>query len=330
MYYNVQVLRAVAAILVVWAHLRELFPSITTTRTSRPVGGRRPVLRHQRLHHGRQHPGRRETPLLFLWKRFARVARFYYLFTVLVFAITLIAPWFSNSSTRMCPTWQKSIGFIPFYKSPDRIYPTFYLGDAELRDVFSTRFSLSVWSFPERAGDRIHRRDPRSLRHWVCCRRQGAGSAPFYTFTRPIMLDFVMGMMIGLASERLGRLAERLPQMFYVALGVGTVWFLTGIDGLTLSSSTPAIAPPTDTVIEFGLGSAFIVMSAVALERSGRIVRNPTLLLVGNASFSLTCRTSSCSSGEGRGGAPRLDADRTRPARRGNDVRLHSCVHLSL
>ena len=94
-------------------------------------------------------------------------------------------------------------------------------------------------------------------------------SAAGLTFTRPILCEFVAGLLIGQVYSR-----SMLPKSLAVALPVGFVMAL-------LSDGT------FDPRLVRGLGGIFIVAGALALEGAGRVPQLGGVRTLGDASYSL-------------------------------------------
>lgn len=282
---NIQALRAVAALVVVWAHLKEIFPE--NGFLSRLPSGLAGVdlffvisgfIMVVSTNSGKK------TPCTFLIDRFTRVAPLYYIFTLLVFIISIAAPSLLKSSTADLTSLLKSIAFVPFLKTEYRIYPTYYLGwTLNYEMFFYLIFAIGMF---------FERRFAFTATTIIVLVAAGyvftdlySKSVILYAFTRQIMLDFVFGMCIAMVREPLANFARSRP-----ALPVCTLF--AGIAGIIfaerfLTAATDEVAPATDTVLRYGISAALIVASAVALEKSGHAVRNRIFLLVGNASYSL-------------------------------------------
>lgn len=285
---NIQVLRAVAALVVLWAHLRELFPDNPLVRQLPSglagvdlffvISGFIMVVSTSRT------PPR---PGDFLAKRFSRVAPLYYAMTLLIFAVTLLAPTLMKSSTSDPLALLSSLAFIPFFKSPDRIYPTYYLGwTLNYEMLFYLLFAVGILI---RREWRIAITSALVLTLVIV----GAvwdetlrGNAAAYAWTRPIMIDFVFGMAIGAAVPWMARV--RLPGgALYALLAFGAIAIAVAGRLFPAPVDPNPIAPATSTVLRYGIPAAIIVFSAVALEQAGHRWTNRFLQTMGDASYSL-------------------------------------------
>jgi exopolysaccharide production protein ExoZ len=288
-YYNVQVLRACAALYVVWAHLREMFPAIQYDRAI-PTGlaGVDLFFVISGFIMTASSAKAADSPLSFLRKRIIRVVPLYYVLTLFVFALSAVFPVLLKSTSPDTVELVKSLLFIPFFKSPDRIYPVYYLGwTLNYEMFFYLIFSVGLFfSGPRRF---VFVSAVIGILFLVgLLLGNAANDNPLaYAYTRPIMLDFLLGIGIGLCANHLSGLASRAPAIAYGALVLGAALFIAGFDVVSLSTSTAVIAPPTDTFFRYGLWAGVIVAACVALEGSGRIVKNNFLVLIGAASYSL-------------------------------------------
>src|ERR1700748_1111292 len=127
---NLQVLRAVAAYLVVLVHLSELLPqnSFAELLRSRGYGGVDIFFAISGFIMVYTTSAKRTSAGTFLLNRLKRIAPLYYLVTLIVFALALVLrSLFESASTDLVPLL-KSLAFLPFEKTPGHIYPVYYLG----------------------------------------------------------------------------------------------------------------------------------------------------------------------------------------------------------
>lgn len=285
---NIQALRACAALIVLWAHLRELFPDGPLLRQLPSglagvdlffvISGFIMVVSTSRT------PPR---PGDFLAKRFSRVAPLYYTMTLLIFVVTLVAPALMKSSTSDPMALMSSLAFIPFFKSPDRIYPTYYLGwTLNYEMLFYLLFAVGIlirreWRIAVTSGLVLTLVLVGAV--WDEVLRENAAA---YASTRPIMLDFAFGMAIGAAVPWIPHL--RLPaRALYALLAFGAIAMVIAGRLFPAPIDPNPIAPATSTVLRYGVPAAIIVFSAVALEQAGHRWTNRFLQTMGDASYSL-------------------------------------------
>ena len=284
---NIQILRGVAAYLVVFVHLVELNPdSILLNSIARISFGGVDLFfvisGFIMVHTTARRPSE---PIEFMVNRFKRIFPLYCSFTLLAFAVALISPTTLKSTTPDLFQLFKSLTFIPFEKSPGRIYPTYYLGwtlnyEMFFYSIFAASMAISYAKRVLFTSAAIIVLSLSSVLLTV------EGNIIAYFYTRPIMLDFVLGMLIAANVGHLKSVAGRYPGLPWLTLGAGLLGLLT-LPAL-FPGAPSAYAPPTDTFLRFGLPSALIVIGAIGLEgsasRSGRL----TLMReIGDASYSI-------------------------------------------
>lgn len=285
MLFNVQVLRGLAATFVIWVHAQRFIPadSMPATISEFGYGGVDLffVISGFIMVHTTQ--GKQVTPYKFIKNRIARICPLYYIVTFFVFMLSILVPNAFNSTSPEIYSLLKSLFFIPFEKTGGRIYPTYYLGwtlNFEMFFYFIFAFSLFL-------GERIRICAvgaillSLSITGVLIDDPADQGVAAFY-YTRPIILDFALGMLIaffGVSARRAH------PALWWVLLVFGTCWFLWG-GALTAFGNGPVL-PPTDTVLRFGIPSALVVAAAVGLDRSGVRLGTELMRRAGDASYSI-------------------------------------------
>jgi exopolysaccharide production protein ExoZ len=285
MVFNVQVLRAVAATMVVWVHTQEIIVSDVLPHWTRNFGYGGVDLffvisgfimvcttQNKDIH-----------PLAFFRKRMLRVAPVYYFFTLLIVAVGLLMPAALNSTQPEFMQTMKSLLFVPFEKTPERVYPTYYLGwTLNYEMFFYSLFAVSLF-LPKRL------RLPAITSVIVSLTIAGSyidnpsdcGVAAFF-YTRSILLDFVLGVLVAGFSQKWARLSNPLP--WWICLAAGGAWLVLGGQVLSFGSS---VSPATDTFLRFGIPAALIVAASVRLEQSGIKIGTALMRHLGDASYSL-------------------------------------------
>jgi peptidoglycan/LPS O-acetylase OafA/YrhL len=104
-----------------------------------------------------------------------------------------------------------------------------------------------------------------------------AGDSQLAFYTSPLLLEFVMGMMLGELHARSGYL-DRLGRCGAVCMVVA---------GLALLLAGPDLAPALPRFVIFGVPALAVVAGVLALDTLGALRENRLLLLLGNASYSL-------------------------------------------
>ncbi|HXV29553.1 MAG TPA: acyltransferase [Sinorhizobium sp.] len=287
MVFNIQVLRAVAATLVVWIHAQELIDGqniLPGWARQFGYGGVDLFFVISGFIMVRTTQGKDISPLAFLKKRVIRIVPMYYFFTLSTMAVAMLVPQVFNSTSAEVSHVVKSLFFIPFEKSHERVYPLYYLGwTLNFEMLFYGVFSLSLFLV----------RPIRMLAvAAVLIALAGLGRSvenltdhgvTAYFYTRPILLDFAFGMFVAWLLPTSARISNPAP--WWCLLAVGTAWFILG--GEAFPVATLPIAPITDTVLRFGVPSALIVAGAIGLELAGFRIGNTLMRRSGDASYSI-------------------------------------------
>jgi peptidoglycan/LPS O-acetylase OafA/YrhL len=261
MLLNVQMLRAIAAFLVVFVHLAKLagmagLPDGWTYFGNSGVdlffviSGMIMVMTTA---------GGRQTPLGFLRNRFTRIAPLYWTITFAVFAVALAAPRLMQSTTADPIHLLKSLAFIPSARGDGQMHPTVFVGwTLNYEMMFYVLFALGMM-LPGRwlglaatgallvaavvAGQLLRPQNP---------------VAQFYL--QPVILEFGAGMALG-AFLRLLALV--------IMLAGGWIW------------------PQFDRAFIFGVPAVVAVACAVVAERCGLAARQGWVQLLGAASYAV-------------------------------------------
>jgi exopolysaccharide production protein ExoZ len=284
---NIQVLRAVAAYLVVFVHLSELLPETPATTFLHNKGysgvdlffvisGFIMVYTTSR---------KKISAGQFLLNRIKRIVPLYYLVTFFVFGIAIIFPFILQNTSADFYALLKSLAFVPFEKSPGRIYPLYYLGwtlNYEMFFYLIFALSLSLWY---------------EMRVTLCATMilalvlfglyiRDSNNVILYFFTQPIMLDFSLGMVLALFRDQISAAMHRIAVLPWLTLSFGIAALLTAPSFVSIAPSF--YAPPTNTFATFGIPAALIVMTAIGVDdvRSrGQPWRS--FQEIGNASYSI-------------------------------------------
>jgi exopolysaccharide production protein ExoZ len=286
MVFNVQVLRGIAATLVVWVHAQELVASDILPHWSRSFGygGVDLFFVISGFIMVRTTQDKDTDALTFFRKRIFRVAPLYYSATLLVVALSVVVPQLMESTQPEFDETVKSLLFVPFEKTPDRVYPVYYLGwTLNYEMFFYALFGASLF-LPRRFRPAAIIAAIASLAvagSFIGSVSEHGVAAYFYT--RPIMLDFALGVLVAACLHTPSPLSKPLFSWIFIASGV--TWFVFG--GGMFRFGNEAAAPPTDTFLRFGIPAALIVAGAVGLEKSGKRVGNSLMRRCGDASYSL-------------------------------------------
>jgi peptidoglycan/LPS O-acetylase OafA/YrhL len=276
---NVQLLRALAAIMVVVGHLQPLLtaasPGLAWVKLGHAgvdlffvISG---FVMVYTIDRGEPAPG------VFAWRRLTRIAPLYWLATLGVFALACVAPQLLTAS-RPDPAWLlKSLAFVPFAKGDGTFDPLLPVGwTLNYEMFFYAVLALSLFAGPR-------------LRYVVCgglilalCAvgfaRVPLQGAPAIVYTRPIMVEFVLGMLLGRAFAVLPAVRGGAAAVAVAAGGCSLLAALV-LSGLDLDEpGRVAMAAPA---------AAGVLFCALVLERGGAASRSRAGLAIGNASYSL-------------------------------------------
>jgi exopolysaccharide production protein ExoZ len=284
---NIQVLRAVAAYLVVFVHLSELLPETAMTTFLHNKGysgvdlffvisGFIMVYTTSRT---------KISAGQFLLNRIKRIVPLYYFVTFFVFGIAISFPFILQNTSADSYALLKSLAFVPFEKSPGRIYPLYYLGwtlNYEMFFYLIFALSLSLWY---------------ELRVKLCAAMilglvlfglyiRDSNNVILYFYSQPIMLDFSLGMVLALFRDQISAAMHRIPALPWLTLAFSIIALLTVPSFLSIAPSP--YAPPTNTFATFGIPAALIVMTAIGFD-DVRSRGQPWQCFqeIGNASYSI-------------------------------------------
>jgi exopolysaccharide production protein ExoZ len=220
-------------------------------------------------------------PSHFWLKRIFRIVPLYWMGTLGVFLIALVAPHLLNSTTSRPDELLKSLFFIPFVKESGRVAPVLFLGwTLEYEMFFYLVFAAALAIHKKMAG-------------WIAIAMlavvaiAGDIAHPSSTFlgfySHPIIMEFALGILAFYAWKSWGPRLVRLPITLAVLVSLGCYAFFFWIDrGIPPSIHFAKIIP--GFLFQGGLGF-IILMSFLSME--GRIAFPRWVLAVGDASYSL-------------------------------------------
>ena len=285
---NIQALRAVAALLVVFVHLDvfarvlglpttghggvDLFFVIsgfimvhTTSSTSATsltsASGR---------HAGPIGPG------TFVLNRLTRVAPIYWLLTLATFGVAWLVPSLMQATAADVEQLLLSLFFVPFRKSNGLVQPVLFVGwTLNYEMFFYALFALGLAFRNRRRGAQAVVLSLLALVALGWWFRPDNVIAAFYT--RPIILEFAAGMGLAWLGTR-ARCESAL----------GRRWVATSCAlGLIAVALVPVALPTASRLLTHGVPAVIVVACAIVLHNSGVSWSSRGVLLLGNASYSL-------------------------------------------
>jgi exopolysaccharide production protein ExoZ len=279
MLVNVQALRGLAALLVVFVHL-EVLARLAGLPAGMTVFGNCGVdifFVISGLIMVVTTSGRKQTPQGFLRNRLTRIAPLYWAVTLAVFALAMAAPSLLQSTTADPVHLLKSLAFIPYERGDGTMHPVVFVGwTLNYEMAFYVIFALGL-TLPSRlAGLAL------SIVVLVAAAAFGQIAAPqnpiLAFYTTPMILEFGAGMVLGALFVR-----ERLPKS--QAWGVPAV--ALGALALVVMLAGPWLWPGVDRAVMFGIPAVVIVTCGLVAERAGLALKQGWIQLLGAASYSI-------------------------------------------
>ena len=268
---NVQALRAVAALLVVITHLDAMlmlagYPHGVLAFGTAGVDLFFVVSGFVMVHA----TSRRTTgPVTFFKDRLIRIVPLYWLLTIVLFGASLYAPTVFAATSSSVQDLIKSLLFIPYLKNNGEIHPVLFLGWTLNYEMFF----YAIFALTLLARTLIVRTCILSVAIvalYVAGTSIGKDQAVAFFYTRPIMLEFVVGAWIGLAYVR----GVRLPGVLAATCLVLGVMVLLG---------RFALWPEGERAWWSGTSATAILLGLLSLgDNKSRILQQ-----LGDASYSL-------------------------------------------
>ncbi|HYG27483.1 MAG TPA: acyltransferase [Caulobacteraceae bacterium] len=216
--------------------------------------------------------GRPVTPQGFFGQRLARVVPLYWLVTLAVFAIALVAPQLMQATRADPVDLLKSLAFIPFEKSNGLTQPIAFVGwTLNYEMAFYALFALALLARRRIVGILLLMAVLAAAALLGAVLRPDDVFVEFYT--EPIVLEFALGMGLGL-------LWRRLP-------AGGGLYLLALAPLFALIFAAPFLWPGVDRAFAAGLPAFGIVLAALALEKAGRTADAGWVQRLGDASYAI-------------------------------------------
>ncbi|MBC9032791.1 acyltransferase [Sphingomonas sp. JC676] len=277
MLYNIQSLRALAALMVVMFHFGGIWTGLGVPPGTGPfltggvdiffvVSGFIMVHMTRRGH---------TTPWQFLVNRTCRIVPLYWFFTLLAFAAAAAAPQFFRSTQADYAELWKSLLFIPYMKGSGNIQPVLFVGwtlNYEMFFYLIFAISLTIHS----AITRVSFTAGILLLLIVAGLLLTLPSPAWIFYTRPLIAEFALGMLI--ATILYTRPLQGCPA------GVAAAITAFGAGLLVL---THVFWPDAERLFVAGFPAALLVLGALLLEKSGWAIKAPLAKLLGDASYAI-------------------------------------------
>jgi exopolysaccharide production protein ExoZ len=277
MLLNVQMLRGIAALLVVFVHL-EILARLAGLPQGCTFFGNSGVdlffvisgmIMVMTTASGRQ------TPLAFLRNRVSRIVPLYWTITLAVFAAALVAPSLMQSTTADPIQLVKSLLFIPFQRADGAMHPTVFVGwTLNYEMMFYVLFAAGMLLPGRRLGLVL------TGVLLVAATLVGLLLKPqnpiLQFYLQPVILEFGAGMALGAWLPRLQPARSwRWPAA------------LIGLAAFVLMLAGGWLWPQLERALIFGVPAVVIVACAVIAERSGFVVRQGWVQLLGASSYAI-------------------------------------------
>jgi peptidoglycan/LPS O-acetylase OafA/YrhL len=280
MLLNVQALRGLAALLVVFVHLEKLAqlaglaPGVTVFGNSGVdvffvISGLIMVVTTS--------GPKKQTPLGFLRNRATRIVPLYWTITLVVFALALVAPALLQSTTADPLQLVKSLAFIPYARPDGAMHPVVFVGwTLNYEMAFYVIFAIGLMLPSRLAGLAL------SITVLAAAALIGQVTHPanpvLAFYTAPMICEFGAGMVLGALLVR-----DRLP----AARGWGLSAAALCVLSIAIMLAGPWLWPSADRALMFGVPAVVIVGSALVAERAGLKLAAGWIQLLGAASYSI-------------------------------------------
>lgn len=222
------------------------------------------------------------TSLGFIKNRIVRIAPLYWLCTLGVFAIALFEPHLLQATRSDFVELLKSILFIPFQKSNGLVEPVLFVGwTINYEMAFYVLFAFSLQLKSSRiAGMGLIAFLALLVLIGMIARLLGPMPVLFRFYTSPLIGEFALGMALGLLYPRiaLGPSPTGLERLAMAALALSCVIALI---------VAPYAFPKITSLISCGLPATLLVALALLAERRGWRLQNTAILKIGAASYAL-------------------------------------------
>lgn len=277
MIYNFQALRAVAALMVLFVHIDLLARPLGLDVRDLAFGNVGVdlffVLSGFVIVHSTQR--RPQSAGSFALNRVVRVVPLYWLLTLGVFAVALIAPAMLNSTDADLSNLAKSLIFLPYQKENGLIQPVLFVGWTLNYEMFFYLVFAAALALCASVASRAAWLSSVLLVAfvaWVQWAQPQSLVLRFFGYT--IVFEFVMGMWIALLAERGLKIGARPAA---IVLAISGAWL---VGHMLFWSAGPRW-------VLAGIPSALVLICALSLEEAGYAIRHRFVQLLGAASYAL-------------------------------------------
>ena len=277
MIHNFQALRALAALMVLFVHIELLARPLGLSARDMAFGNVGVDLFFVLsgfviVHSTRRRP---QSAGSFAVNRIIRVVPLYWLLTLGVFAVALVAPAMLNSTDADLGNLAKSLFFVPYQKENGLIQPVLFVGwtlNYEMFFYLVFAAALAVCASGARRAVWLSSTVLVAFVAWVQWAQPTSLVLRFFGYN--IVLEFVMGMWIALLAERGFRIGARPAA---AVLAISGAWLIGHM----------FVWPDGPRWLLAGIPSALILICALALEDAGHAIRHRFVQLLGAASYAL-------------------------------------------
>jgi exopolysaccharide production protein ExoZ len=211
----------------------------------------------------------------FMISRIVRVVPLYWLLTLCVFAVAIIAPQLLNATRGDPMELLKSLLFIPYVKGNGLVQPVLFVGwTLNYEMFFYTSFAVFLMITRRGVARAVAYTSIFIVGFTLLVQLIQPPSVVLRFFGYPIVLEFVMGMWIALAARRWPDHVSRLP---WPIIAAAVFWLALHM----------IFIPDAPRWLAAGVPSAAILWSALMLERSGSMLSNRLIQNFGAASYAL-------------------------------------------
>ena len=282
--YNVQALRALAAVGVLLDHLPDMLirlgPAsliLTAGRSGVDIffvisGFVMSLICHQG----------KITPRQFLIDRWSRVAPLYWLATLLVFALAALAPRLMQATVASPVDFLDSLLFIPTTKSDGTIRPMLFVGWT----INYEMFFYTLFAIAKRITSTVRVAEDIVIITLSALVASGAvytfRNTALFFFSSPIVLEFALGILVA----RIYALKATLGQVRSFSLLLGGLFWMA-IEPLLPVIEGKGFQESAQHSWSIGLAAAAILLGALSLEKRRLVVRNRFIHTLGASSYAL-------------------------------------------